>query len=136
MKITLLIVVSVILYIVYIGVSPKYLIQPEKPPKSVRAAGMAEAAFGVMITGALAFIDLNNTFLKAFIWLLALFWICVAVSLYKASKIGRRICLILSIVRIPTLIGIPFSLFSLYKLYFTQESRDFFDKKTKKEHAA
>ena len=102
------------------------MIQVEKPPKSVRATGMVEVAFGVMVTGPMAFTD--NNLLKGFVLLLGFFWICVAVSLYKASKMGRGIILILSIARIPTLIGVPFSLFTIYKLYFKQESKDFFNK--------
>lgn len=103
------------------------MIQPEVPPKPVRVAGMLEAAFGTLIWGTLCFIH-NNDFLKIFFMLLGLFWIGVAVSLYKGSKVGRTTCLVLSILRIPTVIGAFFSLLSLYKLYFTQESKDFFNK--------
>jgi hypothetical protein len=103
------------------------MIQPEEPPKPVRVAGMVEAAFGTLIWGSLFFIH-NNNFLKIFFMLLGLFWIGVAVSLYRASKIGRTMCLLLSILRIPTVIGAFFSLVSLYELYFTQESKDFFNK--------
>jgi hypothetical protein len=103
------------------------MIQPEKPPRPVRVAGMAEAAFGVMVCAPIWFIEHNNL-LVIFFLLLGLFWISVAASLYKGSRIGRTICLILSILRIPTVIGAFFSLFSLYKLYFTQESKDFFSK--------
>ncbi len=132
MQIILVIVLSVALYIFFQFLTVKYMIQPEEPPKSVRAAGMAEAAFGVLVTAPIWFIE-NNNFLLIFILLLGLFWICVAVSLYKASRIGRTICLVLSILRIPTIIGLFFSLFSLYKLYLTQESKDFFNRKVKKE---
>ena len=134
MQIVIIIVLSVILYVVSLYVNAKYMIQPEKPPKPVRAAGMAETAFGIMVVGSIAFTD-SHAFL-AFILLLSLFWICIAVSLYKANKIGRTICLFLSILRIPTVIGIPFSLFSIYKLYFTQDSKDFFNKKSKREPVA
>ena len=126
-QIILVTVLSVALYIFYQFLTVKYMIQSEEPPKSVRAAGMAEAAFGVLAVGPIWFID-NNKILLIFFLLLSLFWICVAVSLYKGSKIGRTICLVLSILRIPTIIGAFFSLFSLYKLYYTQESKDFFNR--------
>jgi len=103
------------------------MIQPEVPPKPVRVAGMLEAAFGTLIWGTLWFVH-NNDFLKIFFMLLGLFWIGVAVSLYRGSKVGRTTCLVLSILRIPTVIGAFFSLLSLYKLYFTQESKDYFNK--------
>jgi hypothetical protein len=108
-------------------ISVKYMIQPEVPPKPVRVAGMLEAAFGTLIWGTLCFV--HNNLLKIFFMLLGLFWIGVAVSLYRGSKVGRTTCLVLSILRIPTVIGAFFSLFSLYKLYFIQESKDFFNKK-------
>ncbi len=130
MNIFLLIVLSILLCIGYLLIAAKYMVQPEEPPKPVRAAGMAEAAFGVLVTAPIWFIE-NNNFLLIFFLLLGLFWICIAVSLYKASRMGRTICLVLSILRIPTIIGFFFSLFSLYKLYFTQESKDFFASKAR-----
>ena len=127
MSIIVLILLSIILYIAYQFITVRYMIQAEKPPKPVRVAGMLEAAFGTLIWGTLCFIH-NNDFLKIFFMLLGLFWIGVAVSLYKGSKVGRTICLVLSILRIPTVIGLFFSLLSVYELYFTQESKDFFNK--------
>ena len=127
MSIILLILLSIIIYIVFMYIAVKYMIQPEVPPKPVRVAGMLEAAFGTLIWGTLCFIH-NNDFLKIFFMLLGLFWIGVAVSLYRGSKVGRTTCLVLSILRIPTVIGAFFSLLSLYKLYFTQESKDYFNK--------
>jgi hypothetical protein len=125
MSIAILIVSSIILYFFYQYICAKYMLQDQKPPKSVRAAGIAEVVFGMLVLSPMWFIQDNQLFL-VFFQVLCLFWICIAISLYKASKIGRTICLILSIVRIPTIIGIPFSIFSLYQLYFTQESKIFF----------
>ena len=128
MSIILLIVCSIILYIAFQYITVRYMIQPEEPPKPVRVAAMLEAAFGTLVWGSLWFIHDNN-FLLIFFMLLGLFWIGVAVSLYKGSKVGRAICLVLSILRIPTVIGAFFSLLSLHKLYFTKESKDFFNKR-------
>jgi len=130
MSIGWLIVLTIVFYIVYQYIAYVIMIQPDEPPKPVRVAGMVEAAFGTLVWGSLVFVH-NNNFLKIFFLLLGLFWIGVAVSLYKASRIGRTICLVLSIVRIPTIIGAFFSLLSIYKLYFTQESKDFFNKTTR-----
>ena len=126
-----LVFLIIIVYFILHGLLPALLAPYEKPPQSVGVAGMIEGIFGVLILASLWFIDYENKFLVKFILLLSFFWICVAVSLYKASKIGRIACLILSVLRIPTLIGIPFSVFSIYKLYFMQESKNFFDKKRK-----
>lgn len=126
MSIPLLIIVSIIGYILSLYITVRYMIQDVEPPKAVRAAGMAEAAFGTMTWGLVRFCD--NNVLIILVFLFGIFWIGVAVSLYKASKVGRTICLVLSILRIPTVIGILFSVFSVYKLYFTQESNDFFNR--------
>jgi len=125
MSIPLLIIVSIIGYILSLYITVRYMIQDVEPPKAVRAAGMAEAAFGTLIWGAWYIYD--SKVFTILVFLFGIFWIGVAVSLYKASKVGRTICLVLSILRIPTVIGILFSLFSVYKLYFTQESNDFFN---------
>ena len=127
MTIIHLIIWSIVLYVILQFITYGVMIQDKEPPKSVRVAGIAEAAFGTMIWGTLWFVHHNN-YLKIFLMLLGLFWISIAISLYKASKIGRTICLILSIVRVPTIIGAVFSLLSIYELYFTQESRDYFNK--------
>jgi len=126
MSIPLLIIVSIIGYVLSLYITVRYMIQDVEPPKAVRAAGMAEAAFGTMIWGTSYIYD--GKVFTILVFLLGIFWIGVAVSLYKASKVGRTICLVLSILRIPTVIGILFSLFSVYKLYFTQESNDFFNR--------
>jgi len=127
MSVTCLIVVSVLLYVGHFYLAGRYLVVAEKPPKSVRAAGIAEGIFGVLIWGAVPFIQ-SNGLLRLLPFVVSIFWICVAVSLYRASKAGRLICGVLSIVRILTVIGIPFSLFSLYMLFFSKESQAFFSR--------
>ena len=112
-------------------ITVRYFVQVKEPPKSVGMAGKVEAAFGTLIWGTLWFIE-NNGYLLISIMLLGLFWIGVAVSLCRGSKAGRTICLILCILRIPTIIGAFFSAYTLYKLYFVQESKDFFNEAVKK----
>ncbi len=130
MSIGWLIVLTIVIYIALQYITYVVMIQPKKPPKPVRVAGMAEAAFGTLVWGGGAWVCAveKSRSLGVALMLLGLFWIGVAVSLYKANRIGRTICLVLSIVRIPTIIGAFFSLLSIYKLYFTQESKDFFNK--------
>ena len=128
MSIVFLVVAAIFLYIFYQYLCVTYMVQAEKPPKSVRIAGITEVAFGVLVWAPLWFID-ESKILLLFFQLLGLFWICIAVSLYKASNTGRTICLILSIVRSLTIVGIPFSFLSLYMLYFSEESKCFFSKR-------
>ena len=128
MSIGLLIVLSVIGYIALLIVAVTCMIQVVKPPKSVRIAAMAETAFGTMVFGTSLYIfgPEHPLKMRLLFIMLGLFWIGVAVSLNKASRMGRALCLFLSIVRIPTIIGIFFSLFSVYELYFKREASDFF----------
>lgn len=129
MNVILLLVVSVVTYVVLMYIGVRFFIQEETPPKSVRFTGITETVFGTLTSGLGLFIyDPKAKLLGMFLMLFGLFWVGVAVSLYKGSKIGRVICLIVSIIRIPTVIGAFFSLVSIYKLYFTQESKDFFNK--------
>jgi hypothetical protein len=121
-----LIVFSVLLYVGQVYLAGRYLVVAEKPPKAVRAAGMAEGIFGVLIWAGTVFIE-NSGLFRLMVLIVGVFWICLAVSLYRASKTGRLICGVLSIVRILTVIGIPFSLFSFYMLFFNKESQAFFN---------
>jgi len=126
-----LIVGAIVLSIIYKFIAYGVLAQTKEPPKPVGIAGMIEAIWGTLVFGSGGFICASkDRFLGVFLMLLGLFWIGVAISLYKSSKAGRTICLVLSILRIPTVIGAFFSFFSVYKLYFSQESKDFFNKKS------
>ncbi len=125
-----LIVGAIILSIIYKFITYGIMVQTKEPPKPVSTAGIIEAIWGMLVFGLGVFIyDPKDRFLGVFLMLLGLFWICIAVSLYKSSKVGRTVCLILSILRIPTVIGAFFSFFSMRKLYFSQESKNFFNKK-------
>ena len=55
-----------------------------------------------------------------------MFWFILASSLSQGVWSARRLCLVMSIVRLPTIIGIIFSTMSIYLLYFTRQSRDFY----------
>jgi hypothetical protein len=125
------IVLAIILVITLKAINYSFFIQSEKPPKAVRVAGMIEAAFGTLMwcSGLFVIAIYKLRLLGVASMILGVFWIGVAVSLYKASRAGRTICLVLSIARIPTVIGAIFSLVSIKKLYFTQESKDFFNNK-------
>lgn len=125
MNIIVCIIVVVIVLFLYF-VAPALLAQSQEPPRSVQAAVMAEAIFGILLAP-IAFLCFDeDLFLMRLLLLLSVFWIGLAFSIYKASRVGRTIFLILSILRISTVAGIPFSIFSLYKLYFMPDSKKFF----------
>ncbi len=130
MSIGWLAALTIVLFVLLKYVAFVIMVQPKEPPQPVRIAGIAETAFGSIVFFGGAYICgvEKSKSLGVFLMLLGLFWIGVAVSLYKASRIGRTICLVLSIARIPTVIGACFSLLSIYKIYFVQESKDFFDR--------
>lgn len=128
-SILLLVLLSIVLYVLTLWVSARYLSLDEEPPRAVQSAGSAEGIFGVLVWGGLYFIESRAG--MAFVGLLGLFWIGLAVSLYRGSRVGRWVCLVLSILRIPTVIGALFSLFTIRKLFFNKEAKDFFGRKTK-----
>lgn len=130
MSTALIIIVSIILVIAYQYVTVRYLILPVEPPKPVRVAGILEGIFGTVACLTALAISINyenNNPVRIFFLILWVFWISVAVSLYRGSKIGRTTCLILSILRIPTIIGILFSILSLRMLYFNPQSKEYFE---------
>ena len=129
-SITQLIIGTIILYIFYHFVTYGIVAQTPDPPRPVGIAGLMEAVWGMLVFGSGALIDNpKDRFWGLSLMLLGFFWVCVAISLYKASKIGRMICLILSILRIPTVVGILFSILSLRLLFFNRQSKDFFENK-------
>lgn len=111
----------------------------ENVPRSVKMGSWGELIFGLMIffSGAiyLVFLDpekISNPAIpmlafagSAFIGML---WLIMAVRLNHGSRQARTVCLVLSFIRIPTMIGILFSIVDLYLLYFTKQSRLFFNR--------
>ena len=105
-------------------------------PFSVRIAAVGEATFGVLIFlcsvyiistrrhASMSWIQPEYVFLTGLA--LTMFWFILASSLSQGVWSARRLCLVMSIVRLPTIIGIIFSTMSIYLLYFTRQSRDFY----------
>ena len=59
---------------------------------------------------------------------IGMLWLIMAVRLNHGSRSARTVCLVLSFVRIPTMIGILFSVVDIYLLYFTKQSQQFFNR--------
>jgi hypothetical protein len=51
----------------------------------------------------------------------------VALGIYCGKKWARFLCIIVSIIRIPTILGIPFSITTVSLLLFPKKSRDYFN---------
>ncbi|MHC4131467.1 MAG: hypothetical protein ACYSSP_02550 [Planctomycetota bacterium] len=108
-----------------------------KPPLSVRFAGWIEMAFGsILFLPSIVFllIPFEKGGHLGFILLLSLCfvgfgWITLTVYLLKGSLKARKIFILLSVIRMLTIVGIPFSLLSIYLLYYTNQARTFFENK-------
>ena len=106
-------------------------------PATVRIASFFEAAFGILIIAYSIYAIVQGRFapeswiLPEYLFIIGLsismFWLIMASQLSQGKKSARKMCLVLSILRVPCIIGIVFSAISIYLLYFTQQSRDYFN---------
>ena len=132
----LLFVLVFIIPAVFIGQKKN---MPNSVPVSVRTAALCEAVFGILIFvytiysivirkySPISWLPPAYAFLIEFA--LAMLWFTIASSLSQGAGSARRVCLVMSILRLPTVIGIFFSVISIYLLYFTQQSHDFYNQK-------
>lgn len=105
-------------------------------PISVRLAAFCEALFGIVILcySFYAMVQLKpapgSWFPPGYVFLIGLaltiLWFVMASSLSQGVRNARKICLVMSILRIPCIIGVIFSAISIYLLYITRQSRDFY----------
>jgi len=105
-------------------------------PATVKAAAFCETVFGIMLLfySIYAMVHHNpdpaSWFPPGYIFLigfaLTLFWFVMASALSQGVPRSRKVCLVMSILRIPTIIGIMFSAIDIYLLYFTRQSCEFF----------
>lgn len=106
----------------------------KEPPKTIRIVEKSEVIFGALVLmSSVYFIFIEQDIMYAcFSLTLGFFWLFIAMCLYMGKNWARIICLVLSIVRIPTIIGIPFSVFSFYTLFFSKKYKTFFMKEDEK----
>ena len=107
------------------------------PPKCVRTAVRTEGVFATLIFLP-AFIkwtmyDISiispQLFYVIFFNLIGLFWFVLVYSLFHGRMWAKKTCLVLSVVRCFTIVGIPFSLISIISLR-NKEVGDFFISKS------
>ncbi|MFC1737981.1 hypothetical protein ACFL1G_02905 [Planctomycetota bacterium] len=103
-----------------------------EPPKSIKIAEKSEMIFGSMVLlSSIYFVFIEkNSILTYFALVIGFLWLFIATALYLGKNWARVACLILSILRIPTIIGIVFSIISIYLLFFTEQSKSFFKKES------
>lgn len=107
-------------------------ISKERPPRLVRITEKIEMVFGVaVLISSIYFIYIEEATLVACVCIaIGLFWLLIALGLYLGNNWARTISLILSILRLPTIVGILFSLPSVYLLFFTKQSKAYFSRKS------
>lgn len=130
----LLFIMIFIIPAVFIGQKRR---RPNSIPISVRTAAFCEATFGILIFfysiyaivirkhAPMSWIPPSYVFLSGLA--LTMLWFILASSLSQGVWSARRVCLVMSIFRLPTIIGIIFSAISIYLLYFTRQSHDFYE---------
>lgn len=131
---TVIVSVAIVAYIIIsLNLAAAYLSeQIAKPPWTVRFASYIEAGTGatLYLLGVLALIakaPLTHRLLS-FFWLNAfgVAWFIIGSQIMKGNKRARKISLLLSILRIFTIIGALPSIASIYLLNFSKSSKQFF----------
>lgn len=106
-------------------------------PGTIKVASVIEVVFGILIiiysVGAMLrlFPSPTTWLLPEHIFLIgfsiSMIWFVMASQLSKGNKSARRMCLVMSLLRIPSIIGIIFSAITVYLLYFRRQSNDFYN---------
>lgn len=107
-------------------------------PRTITIASVVEAIFGILIiiysVGAMLRLYPSPTdvispeyiFLMGFS--ISMIWLIMASQLSKGGIHARRMCLVMSLLRILSVYGIIFSAVTMYLLYFHRNSNDFYGK--------
>ncbi len=114
--------------------TPKMKVKKENVPFLINWISSIEVIFGILILfGGIIlaeFGNFDNKVIRSYVELGAIgfgfLWFAIAIQLYHGNKSARKILLVLSVLRIPTLIGIIFSLISIYVLCFNKNARKYF----------
>jgi len=101
----------------------------ETPPVSINIVVWSEIIYGIILLFLSLFCLPEHKVLSIVSVISGAFCIWLAQKIYYAHQWSKSICVILSIIRIPTLFGIPFSVLSIINLFFTKSSRIFFSLK-------
>lgn len=118
----------ILLFCIPVLGTPRTIINKDKVTLAVKRASITEMIFGLIILfGGMIFAHvyqlsggINAGDLRFMFMDISFLWLVLSVHLYHGSNLARKILLVLSILRIPIIIGIPFSIISIYSLYFTR----------------
>ena len=135
-------VLPVLILLVIFYLVPAVGIQPREDnqrliPRPVRVASWLEAVFGIMLffSGVLFAVDptiigLSGPVGAMYALLCCLgagvAWLVLAANINSGSKKARRICFVLSILRVFTIVGVAFSIAGVLLLYAASSSREYY----------
>lgn len=117
------------------GVLPS--IRMPRPPRSVRIIGDCEFAFGacmalpssiVLFFWPIAALGWELTFVLVILVVLGFAWSSMAIQFLKGRLWAMQTLQILSLVRVVSVLGIPFSLLTLYVLFRNKTVKSYFQK--------
>ena len=99
----------------------------EEPPKCAKVLERCEMVFGgiVLISSGFFGAIVKSGAGALAVLIVGILWFVLAFGLYHGKKWARILCIILSIIRIPTIIGIPFSIVSLYIVMFSENYKNY-----------
>jgi uncharacterized membrane protein YccF (DUF307 family) len=99
----------------------------KKPPKCVKIVEYCEMTFGsLVLVSSLYFGAVEKNGICALLALIVgVLWWILALAIYLGKRWAWIICIILSLIRILTIIGIPFSVISGYITLFSKDFRSY-----------
>ncbi len=127
----------VIFYVIPVLGVPSRKPEPGRIPTAIRVASWIEAIFGIMLffSGVLfamepAVVGLNGpvgaTYALLFCLGSGIAWLVMATHINFGNKRARGVCLVLSILRVFTVVGAVFSIVDIALLYGSRSSRQYY----------
>lgn len=104
-----------------------YVSSLKNPPRSVKIVERCEMAFATVAFAAFfmfAWIERSKSALLLGL-AVSLIWYALAIAIYLGKGWAPMLCVVLSIMRIVTIIGIPFSVISLYIILRCEEFKGY-----------
>lgn len=112
----------VIVFFITFYVLPVFFCSDKKYSPSYRALAVSELLFGgvIFVGGMIAGVIKGSIISLPLSMFFGVLWMLMAFHLQAGKPIARKVCFYLSILRLFTIIGIPFSLLAFFQLRKTE----------------
>jgi uncharacterized membrane protein YccF (DUF307 family) len=99
----------------------------KKPPKCVKIVEYCEMTFGSLVLVSSVYFGAveKNGICALLALIVGILWLILALAIYLGKRWASITCIILSLIRILSVIGIPFSVISGYIILFSKDFRSY-----------